>query len=194
MKLRVAQTIASTEAEGPGRRFALWVQGCSLRCVGCCNPEMFADRGGREVEVAALLNDIAAVQALEGISILGGEPFEQAAALAELAAAVRQRGLTVMIYSGYTLAELRERGPDAAALLQQCDLLVDGRFEQGNPEPRRRWIGSANQIMHLLSDAYRADDSRFTSANTMEIRLHNNVVTVNGWPAASNGVTFRRSK
>ncbi len=192
--LRVAQIIASTEAEGPGARFALWVQGCSLRCPGCCNPEMFAERGGTLRSVESLIEELEAVPNLEGVSILGGEPFEQAAPLAEFAQAVRRRGLTVMVYSGCTLAELKARGADAQALLATTDLLVDGRYEQQAPEHRRRWVGSTNQQMHFLSSAYRPDDPRFTQPNTMEIRLRDGEVTVNGWPVTSNGVTFRRAR
>src|SRR4051812_10819834 len=53
-RLRLAQVIACTEAEGPGRRFAVWVQGCPLRCPGCCNPEMLPFEGGHEVGVDEL--------------------------------------------------------------------------------------------------------------------------------------------
>ena len=189
MQLRVAQMIDDTEAEGPGRRFALWVQGCSLRCPGCCNPEMFsADKGGAIHEVDALVERILAVPDLEGISVLGGEPFEQHEALAELCARVRAAGRSVMIYTGYTLGELKTRGVDA--LLAQVDLLVDGRFEQGKPDTKRRWIGSTNQAMHFLSPRYSQLDARFSTSNTVELRFVNGQLTINGWPQAANA--FRR--
>lgn len=187
MQLRVAQMVNDTEAEGPGRRFALWVQGCSLRCPGCCNPEMFsADKGGALHDVDALVERILSVPALEGISVLGGEPFEQHEALAELCARVRAAGLSVMIYSGYSLAELTARQVD----LSHVDLLVDGRFEQDKPETRRRWIGSTNQTMHFLSPRYSQDDARFSTPNTVELRFVNGQLTINGWPQAANA--FRR--
>ncbi len=170
--LRIAQQIDDTEAEGPGRRFALWVQGCSLRCPGCCNPEMFGAAGGELVEVAALLARIGATSGLEGISVLGGEPFEQPGALAELCREVRQKGLSVMVYTGYRLDELgAQASAEVEALLSQIDLLVDGRFEQALPETRRRWVGSSNQRLHFLSDRYSPEDPRFFSANTVELRL-----------------------
>jgi anaerobic ribonucleoside-triphosphate reductase activating protein len=188
MQLRVAQTVEDTEAEGPGKRFALWVQGCTLHCPGCCNPEMFApDKGGTIVEVQDVAARILATRGLEGISVLGGEPFQQPEALAELCALVRAGGLTVMIYTGYTLAELRER-PSAAALLAQADLLVDGRYEQGKPEPRRRWIGSSNQVMHFLTARYSAADARFSTPNTVELRLVKGQLTINGWPQAADAL------
>lgn len=189
--LRVATIVDDTEAEGPGRRLALWVQGCSIRCEGCCNPEMFDARRGTETAVAEVAARVAAAAAagVEGVSLLGGEPFEQAAALAEVAAAAKALGLTVMVYSGYTIEEIRARGEEAAALLACVDLLVDGRYDQTKPEPAppvgRRWIGSANQTMHFLTSAYRADDPRMRAANTIEIRVSKDGrVVINGWPSA----------
>ena len=176
--MRIATVVDDTEAEGPGRRFAVWLQGCSIRCTGCCNPELFDPRRGTEVAATALVARIP--DAVEGITILGGEPFDQD--LGELVRGARARGKTVMVFTGYTLAELRERG----ARLDGIDLLVDGRFDETRPEPPpprgRRWIGSTNQVMHFLGDAYRADDPRFRAANTIEMRLSRGAVVINGWP------------
>lgn len=188
MQLRIAQTVPDTEAEGPGKRFALWVQGCTLRCPGCCNPEMFApDKGGQWVDTAELAKTILATPGIEGISVLGGEPFQQPEALAELCALVRAGGLTVMIYSGYTLQELRAQ-ETSAKLLATTDLLVDGRYDQTKPEKSRRWIGSSNQVMHFLSPRYTANDPRFTTPNTIELRFVNGQLTINGWPQAADAL------
>src|SRR5579884_2845958 len=86
--LRVAQIVPCTEAEGPGRRFALWFQGCPLRCPGCCNPEMLPFEGGQALalgEVVGQLRAAAAAHGLEGITLLGGEPLAHAAGAAALA-------------------------------------------------------------------------------------------------------------
>jgi len=191
--LRIATIVDDTEAEGPGRRWALWVQGCSIRCPGCCNPEMFDARRGREVAIDELVGQIAASPA-EGITLLGGEPFEQAAGAAELAEATRRLGKTVMVFSGYTLDELSQR-LDAAPLLAATDLLVDGRFDHERPEPPpplgRRWIGSTNQTMHYLTGAYSPSDPRMRGDNTIEIRWTPAGLTINGWPTAS-GLVGRR--
>src|SRR5947199_176840 len=97
--LRVAQIVPCTEAEGPGKRFALWFQGCPLRCPGCCNPEMLPFQGGHAVRVAEVWRQIrasAATKNLEGITLLGGEPLAHAAGAAALARQVRRWGLTVV--------------------------------------------------------------------------------------------------
>jgi anaerobic ribonucleoside-triphosphate reductase activating protein len=196
--LRVATIVDDTYAEGPGRRWALWVQGCSIRCPGCCNPEMFDQRSGRPVGLDELSAQIAAARArgLEGVTFLGGEPFEQAAELAVLARHARQLGMTVMVFSGYTLGQLQARG-DASELLALTDLLVDGPYDRTQPEPRpplgRRWIGSANQVMHFLTAAYAADDPRMREANTIEIRMSNGTLQINGWPSADRLVGRRRA-
>ncbi|HET9624607.1 MAG TPA: 4Fe-4S single cluster domain-containing protein [Kofleriaceae bacterium] len=195
--LRVATIVDDTRAEGPGRRWALWVQGCTVRCAGCCNPEMFDPRRGEAMSDAALVARITAAQrgGVEGISVLGGEPFEQAAGVAVLAAHARAIGLTVMVFSGYRLDELRAR-PDAAPLLALIDVLVDGRFERDRPEPAppagRRWIGSTNQERHHLSAAYAAEDPQWRAANTIEIRLSKAGLSINGWPSADRVLDRRR--
>src|SRR5437899_6904307 len=90
--LQVAQIVPCTEAEGHGRRFALWFQGCPLRCPGCCNPEMLPFAGGQRLsleEVLAQVRATAAEHGVEGVTLLGGEPLAHAPAAAALARAVR---------------------------------------------------------------------------------------------------------
>ncbi len=195
--LPVAQIVPCTEAEGPGRRFALWLQGCPLRCPGCCNPEMLPFEGGTPMALGDLLAQIEAARAhgIEGITLLGGEPLAHAAGAAALARAVRQRGLSVMVFSGYTLEEARLLpDPAVAELLALTDILVDGPYVREQPEMRRRWIGSANQRVHFLSDRYRADDPCWLLPNTLEIRLRGPELTVNGFPARSAVGLWKRPR
>jgi anaerobic ribonucleoside-triphosphate reductase activating protein len=183
---QVAQLVPCTEAEGPGKRFALWFQGCPLRCPGCCNPEFIPFAGGEAMPLAAVLVqlDEAVGQGIEGITLLGGEPLAHATGAGALAVAARQRGLTVMVFSGFTLEEARAQGdPDIDALLAQTDILVDGPYVRELPDMARRWIGSTNQRIHFLSDRYRADDPCWRERNTLEIRVRGTEVSVNGFPA-----------
>src|SRR6476620_3691459 len=104
LTMQIAQIVPCTEAEGPGKRFAVWFQGCPLRCPGCCNPEFLPFAGGESVpldEPVASVERAKSGARVEGITLLGGEPFAHAPAGAALAAAARQRGLTVMVFSGY---------------------------------------------------------------------------------------------
>ena len=186
--LRVACRVEVTEAEGPGTRFALWVQGCSIRCPGCCNPRMLDPGAGEAVSPAELVRAVAEVRhRIEGVTLQGGEPFEQAAPLAEAARAVRALGLSVMVFSGYTLEELcAARDAGVAALLAHTDLLVDGRFDGEKPERERRWVGSSNQRFHFLTGRYRRGIERIHPGEpeaTVELRIGTDGrVRMNGWP------------
>ena len=196
--VQVAQTVAATEAEGPGLRFALWFQGCPLRCPGCCNPEMLPFEGGQLLALAdavSQLRESAAEHQLEGITLLGGEPLAHATGGAALARAAHGLGLTVMVFSGFTLEEARRLpDPAVAELLAETDILVDGPYLRDLPETRRRWIGSANQRVHFLSDRCRADDPRWLLPNTLEIRLAGGELTVNGFPARSAVGLWKRPR
>jgi len=179
--IEVAMIVPQTAAEGPGLRYALWVQGCPLRCAGCCNPEMLAFKSADRRAPDELIAEACAA-GVEGVSLLGGEPFAQAAGLAALAEGARARGLSVMVFSGYTLAELHEQGPAAARLLAATDLLVDGRYDASQRTTTRRWIGSDNQVLHFLSPRYTPEDPRLRAPNTLELRLRGGEITLNGWP------------
>ena len=184
----VAHFAPCTEAEGPGKRFALWFQGCPLRCPGCCNPEMLPFEGGTPTPLSEIVQQIAAAQenlGIEGITLLGGEPLAHAHAALEIARVVRERGLSVMVFSGYTLNEARNLlDPAVAELLALTDILVDGRYEHDLPDTERRWIGSTNQQVHFLTNRYRSDDPCWKNKNTLEIRLDAGSLAVNGFPAA----------
>jgi anaerobic ribonucleoside-triphosphate reductase activating protein len=188
--LNVAIVVPCTEAEGPGRRYALWVQGCPLRCPGCCNPEMLpvVERTRRSVDdITAEVLAAREEHGIEGISLLGGEPTRQAGPLADVAAAAQAAGLSVMVYSGFTLAELQAEGDDdVRRLLSHTDLLVDGRYDETRRTTTRRFIGSDNQMLHFLTTRYRRDDPRLSADNTVELRVRvgsdGALFVVNGWP------------
>ncbi len=149
---------------GPGTRIGLWVSGCELGCRGCFTPELWARSAGRPVRAGVLACRIAALApGHDGLTLSGGEPFEQAGPLAEVLEEIRAlTSLDVMAYSGYTLDEIRAGGTDRARLLSMVDVLVDGRFREDLPTARI-WRGSANQEMHLLTARARRY-SRFVDA------------------------------
>jgi anaerobic ribonucleoside-triphosphate reductase activating protein len=174
LRIVLAARVACTEAEGPGRRFAVWVQGCSLRCPACCNPEFFAREGGESITVAALVEELKFARdllALEGLTVLGGEPSEQADAVAALCQAARALGLGTIVFTGRTHTELQAL-PAMRPLLAAVDTLVDGRFDARRREPvdGRRWIGSTNQqIVHLTPRL--ADPALWRGRNHVELHI-----------------------
>ena len=191
------QIVPCTEAEGPGRRFALWFQGCPLRCPGCCNPEFIPFEGGEAIRLADVLVAVeeAQRQGIEGITLLGGEPLAHASGAAALAAAAHERGLSVMVFSGYTIEQARRmRDPAVDTLLAHTDILVDGPYDRELPDTTRRWIGSTNQRIHFLTDRHRADDPCWREPNTLEIRVRGAEVSVNGFPARQAVGLWRKPK
>ena len=174
--------------EGPGKRAALWVQGCAKRCSGCCNPDYlrFIERDMVTVESVFLKIQQAAQDFdLEGVTFLGGEPLLQARGLAVLASRVQKIDLSVMVFTGYTLNELQDMAlPGVDELLQLSDIVVDGPYDSTIPDKKRNWVGSSNQRFHYLSDRY---DSSIETGGGLErgvefrIRSDNRIV-VNGWP------------
>lgn len=152
MKLYLDTISGSITNLGPGIRIGLWVEGCSLRCPGCMTPELFYRRTASAQEVGEVFKRILEMAPLhEGITVSGGEPFEQAEALFELAHMIREKtALDLLCYSGYTLNEIMAGTESMRALLSCLDILIDGRFEQPAFN-RKLWRGSDNQIMHLLS-------------------------------------------
>jgi anaerobic ribonucleoside-triphosphate reductase activating protein len=157
---------------------------------------MLPFQGGQALDLSTVVEQVrntATRHAIEGITLLGGEPLAHAAGAAALARAVRRHGLTVMVFSGYTLEQARQLAdPAVADLLAHTDILVDGPYLRELPETRRRWIGSANQRVHFLSDRYRPDDPCWRQPNTLEIRLDATGVTVNGFPAPRAALPWKR--
>ena len=188
LPIRVAAVVDVTLAEGPGPRFAVWVQGCAIRCPGCCNPHMFDPAGGMVLPAGELLRRLDRVRdRIDGVTLLGGEPFEQAAALAPFARDVRRRGLSVVVFSGHLLEELRaDRPPGSTALLAEVDLLVDGPYVAALPERERRWAGSANQRFHFLTGRYSPGVERIGAAGperVVELRFGaDGTMERSGWP------------
>lgn len=143
--LRIAGTVGESIVDGPGIRYVIFTQGCPHHCPGCQNPETHDFGGGQTVETGTLLEDIRKNPLVSGVTFSGGEPFAQAAALLPLAKALRRDGKHLMAYTGYTFEELLQGGDDVRALLEQLDLLVDGRFILEQRSLELRFRGSANQ-------------------------------------------------
>lgn len=171
MDIRVYRMLPQTKMAGPGQRFCLWVQGCSRHCIGCMAEETWSPEGGTLMDTEEVLQRVAGTAGIEGITFLGGEPLEQAAAVAELAQAAKAMGLSVVVFTGYTHEELRQKADQSVNhLLAHTDLLIDGPFVQEQFDISRPWVGSANQQYHFLTDRYAPEDLQ-NIRNQIEIRL-----------------------
>jgi len=148
MTVRLFGTVRESITDGPGIRYALFVQGCPHLCDGCHNPASHSFIEGTLRPIADILADIRSNPLLDGVTFSGGEPFMQAEELAELAGSIQQLGLPILLYSGYTFEELIEqapRRPGWLSLLSRSDVLIDGRFEKARRSFDLRFRGSSNQ-------------------------------------------------
>ncbi len=144
--LRIAGTVGESIVDGPGIRYVIFTQGCPHGCPGCHNPETHDFAGGREIDAETLLAEIRRNGLVSGVTFSGGEPFEQAEALLPLARQLKADGRHLMAYSGYTYEQLIADGrAGVRGLLEQLDLLVDGRYEAEHRSLELRFRGSTNQ-------------------------------------------------
>ena len=152
--LRIHRFLPASRANGPGLRAVVWVQGCSLGCPGCYNPETHAHAGGEAVSVDVLFHRIDALgDSIEGVTISGGEPLQQLRPIAELLRRVRaETRLSVLMFSGYSWDEIR-RMPQAEGMLACLVVLIAGRYHHTR-RVARDLRGSANKTVHFLTPRY----------------------------------------
>lgn len=148
VKLRIAGIINESIVDGPGIRLVIFTQGCSHHCPGCHNPHTHTFDGGILIEIEDIIKQMKSNPLLDGITLSGGEPFEQAEALSELAKQVKALGYGVMTYTGYTFEYIlanRNKKAGWDSLITATDILVDGRFEIAKKSMLLKFKGSSNQ-------------------------------------------------
>lgn len=176
--LRTARILSPLTALGPGRRVGVWVQGCTLACAGCASADTWDRDAGREDAVTDLADRLVRLldsdPTITGLSVTGGEPAQQAPAVAALLRLLQEarleqpREIDVLLFSAYDLRVLHRRSP---ALLDIVDAVVAGPYHAdlgyGGP-----LLGSANQRLHLLTDlARRRHVASASDADTMQVTM-----------------------
>lgn len=154
--VNIHAVIRSSAVNGPGDRLVVFFQGCSRGCAGCFNPltHPFEER---DLHTAGELLERFLTPGIEGITVSGGEPFMQPEGLFELLELSRSRGLSVVVYTGFTIEEIKG-DPARAACLPLIDVLIDGAYIEGEKETTLLARGSVNQRVHLLSGRYGLED------------------------------------
>jgi len=146
--MKIAGLIHDSIVDGPGLRYVVFTQGCSLCCEGCQNPDTWDPDGGSEITIDEIIKDFLSNPLTDGLTLSGGEPFEQAADCASLAAASREAELSVWVFTGKTFEEIYSESKvddDIFKLLTLTDVLVDGRFILKERTLSLKWCGSTNQ-------------------------------------------------
>lgn len=146
--IRLAGIVRESIVDGPGFRFAVFCQGCPHGCPECHNQATHDFSGGKDVEIRRLLEEIDKNPLLAGVTFTGGEPFCQSEAFTELAKGVKERGLNIVTFTGYTYEQLQEMTAENEAiehLLDATDLLIDGPFIKDEKDLTLQFRGSRNQ-------------------------------------------------
>ncbi len=149
MELRIAGLVNESIVDGPGLRYAVFTQGCPHGCEGCHNPQTHSFEGGSLADTDDIFKDILKDPLLDGVTFSGGEPFCQCAPLADLARKIHSKGgMNVISYTGYTFEYLISHADEKNGfmqLLENCDYIIDGRFELDKRSLELKFRGSGNQ-------------------------------------------------
>lgn len=178
-RFNVAQINLCTASEGPGKRLAIWFQGCNIGCPGCCNPDLIPLQPRHLLDLESLVDIIASAHkrfGIEGVTYLGGEPTLQRS-LPMLTSAIKDLGLGVISFTG-------RRYEDVSGLLEGVDMVIDGEYVSACPDKQRRIIGSSNQRIVHLTERYREQELWFFEhlEQKGEFNIVDSVVIFNGEP------------
>ena len=177
MKARIHKILKHTKVEGPGTRYCIWFQGCSKHCSGCWAKATWDFKGGKDIDVKTLLEDIKRTKDIEGVTFLGGEPFEQPEVIAFLAEKIKKMELSLICFTGNRIEELQKKYKN---ILDNIDVLIDGQYEEKNQDFSRPWVGSSNQKYHFLTNRY---NKKILSEykNKIEVNINKNgMIFING--------------
>lgn len=146
-------------ANGPGFRVSLFVSGCRRRCKGCFNKEAWDFNYGQEftsetvLELLRLLDD----PNIDGLSILGGDPFEpeNRQAVEDICFMVKllKPDKSIWVWTGFLFEDLKD-----SPVMKNIDVLVDGRFEEDKKDLRLKWRGSSNQRVISVADSLKVGE------------------------------------
>ena len=162
--------ISKSEANGPGGRMVVWVQGCRLNCKNCFNPETHSFRTDKEMDVKDIIELIQQDDSISGVSFSGGEPLEYPQAILKILNGLRP-GLNSILFSGYTLEEVL-KSPQKLAVIRKADLSILGRYDDALPHPY------AGKKFVKTSDAIDLD--YFRVPINIEYRVNGSTITKSG--------------
>lgn len=193
--LNIAEICPSTRTLGPGQRFVIWMQGCCFRCPGCVSPDWIPQKQATLVDLQQLASLILSIPGLDGVTVSGGEPMLQAAALSELFTLLRQqRDISIMSFTGFTLQQLQAKSdPTSDRLLTLIDVLIDGLYV-AELNDNKGWRGSSNQVVHFLTPRHIHEANLFTERKRdVEIHLQEESALMVGVPPQNFSSHFKQA-
>ena len=154
--MQIERTLTGVTTLGPGRRMAVWVNGCRRNCKGCVSPSLrrFAPENERDVDEYFRDFDYADI---DGVTISGGEPFEQADELLKLVDFLLMQGIDdILVYTGYTFDELKRIGCSVIDdILSKIAVLIDGEYVESLNDQESALRGSTNQSVLIINESHR---------------------------------------
>ena len=174
IKFNVALINTCTEVEGPFKRLCIWFQGCNRNCKGCCNKALQPLKSANIISLEDLLEIIRKSKIenkIEGITLSGGEPLLQTG-LVKLLEEVKNLELGIILFTGYQLNEIEDN------LKSQCDIIIDGYFDEQKIDNDRALVGSLNQNINYISDRYTNEKDWFYKKKNLieEINVGNDII------------------
>lgn len=169
-----------SRVNGPGKRFTLWTQGCFKGCVNCFNPETWNNKNNIVLSTSEIFEMIKDFE-LDGVTITGGDPFEQEEELLELLILISSLSLSkgVIVFTGFTYDEIREN-----KIREKCcdyiDVLIDGRYEDKN-RVTDCFKGSSNQNIIYFSSKIKEEE--LIMDQEVEVSLGDGIISVTGFPS-----------
>lgn len=157
-KIRLAGIAYESLVNGPGMRRVYFSQGCKHNCKGCFNPDTHDFNSGKEMDMDELIEDAVDNPFLKGITFSGGDPLERAEEFAYMAKAFKNAGLNIWCYTGYVfeeVLEMMEKDKNIRELINNIDVLVDGRFEIDKKDETLKFRGSSNQRLIDIKSSIR---------------------------------------
>jgi anaerobic ribonucleoside-triphosphate reductase activating protein len=178
--MNVARILYPIKVLGPGNRIGIWVCGCSRKCPGCSNPELWESQPKYEITIPnlkKLIESIVSEHKIDGFTITGGEPFDQTPDLLALISYLSTINRDILIYTGYKIEDLRKiPNKDTENILSSIAVLIDGAYiEDLNNDTSLR--GSDNQRIFILNPKYKVYYENFLKTANNQIQ---NFTTIDG--------------
>ena len=157
-KIRLAGMIHESLVNGPGIRRVFFSQGCIHNCSGCFNPETHSFNGGKEYNMDDIIRDIKGNPIIKGVTFSGGDPFEQGDKFSYLALKLKENNINIWCYTGYTYEFILKNinRPGWFNLINNIDVLVDGRFQMNKKKEGLKFKGSSNQRIIDVKDSLKS--------------------------------------
>ncbi len=179
MVINIHSTIQNSRVNGPGDRFVIWTQGCRKMCKGCYNPETWSHYRNDLINIEDLISRVRE-SGCSGVTITGGDPFEQPKELLELLIGLEELDLPrgIIVFSGYSIDEIR--GDETMSkCLEYLDVLIDGRYIESE-RIYNGLAGSSNQNFHIFTDKISSDELNMDQ----EVEIHSlgELIQLTGFP------------